>query len=137
MCVASILEPRTSQPNARLRAIEQITEAGIPVGVLLAPVIPGLTDHDMPQLLQSAKNAGVRFVGQVVLRLPYSNKELFEQWVTEHFPNRKDKILNRVRALRGGELNANRVRRPDERRRRVCRTNQQNVPHLPSDLGLR
>ncbi len=104
--LASIMEPRTSRPNARLRAIEQLTEAGIPVGVLVAPVIPGLTDHEMPQLLQSARNAGARFAGYVVLRLPHSNKELFEQWVTEHFPNRKDKILNRVRALRGGDLNS-------------------------------
>ena len=103
--LTSIMEPRTSRPNARLRAIEQLAEAGIPVGVLTAPVIPALTDHELPKLLQSARNAGAKFAGYVVLRLPHNLREQFDQWVSEHFPNRRNKILNRIRELRDGELN--------------------------------
>ncbi len=103
--LTSIMEPRTSRPDARLRAIEKLADAGIPVGVLTAPVIPGLTDHELPHLLQSARNAGAQFAGYVLLRLPHSVKTLFDDWIKEHFPNRRDKILNRVRETRDGELN--------------------------------
>ena len=97
------LEPRASLPAHRLAAIRALGEAK--VGVLVAPVIPGLTDHEMPAILAAAANAGARFAGYVPLRLPYGLAALFEQWLAVHFPERKEKILNRIRAIRGGKLN--------------------------------
>jgi DNA repair photolyase len=99
------MEPRTSRPEARLRAIEALSKAGIPAGVMVAPVVPGLTDSEMPAILKAASEAGARVAGYVPLRLPYGLGTLFEEWLTSHFPERKDKILNRVRAIRGGKTN--------------------------------
>ena len=99
------LEPRTSPPERRLEAIRLLSEAGVPVGALVAPVIPGLTDHEMPAILRAAAGAGARFAGYVPLRLPYAVKELFERWLDDHFPDRKPKVLARLRDLRGGKLN--------------------------------
>ena len=100
-----VMEPRTSPPAARLAAIEALSRAGIPVGVLIAPVIPGLTDHEIPALMQAAAKAGARAAGYVMLRLPYAVAPLFEEWLANHFPDRKDKVLNRIRAMRDGKLN--------------------------------
>jgi DNA repair photolyase len=72
--------------------------------VLVAPVIPGLTDHEIPALIAAAVQAGAQFAGHVTLRLPHAVAPLFEQWLTQHFPQKKDKVLNRIRALRGGKL---------------------------------
>ena len=99
-----VMEPRTSPPAARLATIEALSRAGIPVGVLLAPVIPGLTDHEIPSLLEAAGRAGAKFAAHVLLRLPHAVGPLFEQWLQTHFPDRKDAVLNRLRALRGGTL---------------------------------
>ncbi len=98
------MEPRTSTPELRLDAIATLAEAGVPVGVMVAPVIPALTDHEMPAILAAAKKAGARWAGYVALRLPWAVAPLFEQWLTEYFPDRKDKVLNRVRDLREGKL---------------------------------
>jgi DNA repair photolyase len=100
-----VMEPRTSVPSRRLAAIEALARAGIPVGVLMAPIIPGLTDHEIPAVLSAAFNAGASAAGYVPLRLPYAVAGLFEDWLSRHFPDRKDKILNRIRELRGGKLN--------------------------------
>jgi DNA repair photolyase len=98
------MEPRTSTPELRLEAIAELADAGVPVGVMVAPVIPALTDHEMPSILAAAKKAGARWAGYVALRLPWAVAPLFEQWLTEYFPDRKDKVLNRVRDLREGKL---------------------------------
>jgi DNA repair photolyase len=98
-----ILEPRTSAPRARLEAIRQLREAGVPVGVMTAPIIPGLNDHELPSILEAAAQAGARFAGYTVVRLPYAVAPLFERWLEEHFPDRKEKVLGRIRHLRGGE----------------------------------
>jgi DNA repair photolyase len=103
--IRKVMEPRTSPPAARLAAIRTLTDAGIPVGVMMAPVIPGLTDHEMPALIGAAAEAGARFAGYVTLRLPYAVAPMFEQWLSLHFPDRKEKILNRIRSLRNGKLN--------------------------------
>lgn len=103
--LARVLEPRASQPSGRLAAIETLAKAGIPVGVLTAPVIPGLTDHELPAILTAAAQAGAQFAGYVSLRLPLAVAPLFEQWLTRHFPDRKEKVLGRIRSLRGGKLN--------------------------------
>jgi DNA repair photolyase len=100
-----IMEPRTSVPNRRLKAIEMLATAGIPVGVLMAPIIPGLTDHEIPGVLKAASDAGACAAGYVPLRLPFAVAPLFEDWLGRHFPDRKEKVLNRIRSLRGGKLN--------------------------------
>ena len=97
-----ILEPRTSSPRARLEAVEKLAAAGIPVGVLVAPIIPGITDHEVPKIVEACANAGAQFAGYVVLRLPWAVAPLFERWLDEHFPDRKEKVLGRVRQMRGG-----------------------------------
>ena len=99
------MEPRTAPPAARLAAIHELAQAGIPVGVNVAPVIPGLTDHEMPAILQAAAEAGARAAGYTVVRLPYGVAPLFEKWLATHFPDRKEKVLNRLRTMRGGKLN--------------------------------
>jgi DNA repair photolyase len=101
-----VLEPRTSVPSARLEAIAKLHAAGIPVGVMVAPIIPGLTDHEVPKILEACAEAGAQFAGYTIVRLPWAVAPLFEHWVEEHFPERKEKILGRIRDLRGnGRLN--------------------------------
>jgi DNA repair photolyase len=100
-----ILEPRTSPPPVRLAAVTALADGGVPVGVLVAPVIPGLTDHEIPTILNAAAEAGATFAASQLLRLPGAVAPLFEEWVGHHFPARKEKILGRIRAMRGGQLN--------------------------------
>lgn len=99
------LEPRASPPAQRLAAIEALAKAGIPVAVLTAPVIPAINDHEIPAILASAASAGAKRAGYVMLRLPYALKELFDRWLDDHYPDRKDKVLNRLRDIRDGKLN--------------------------------
>lgn len=103
--LARTMEPRTSPPPRRLAAVEALAKAGVPAGVLVAPVIPGLTDHELPAIVDAAAKAGARFAGYVPLRLPHAVAPLFEGWLGQHLPERKKKILNRIRAIRGGRLN--------------------------------
>lgn len=98
------LEPRASSPARRLGAIRVLADAGIPVGVNVAPVIPGLTDHEIPAILEAAADAGATFANFILLRLPHGVKEVFTEWLAAHAPDRKDKVLNRLRSLRGGAL---------------------------------
>ncbi|HEX6981767.1 MAG TPA: PA0069 family radical SAM protein [Balneolaceae bacterium] len=102
--LARVMEPRTSQPSRRLKAIEELAEAGISVGVNVAPIIPGLTDHEAPEILKAARDAGAIHAGYTIVRLPYGVKDLFQEWLEQHFPDRKEKVLNRIRDLRGGKL---------------------------------
>ena len=99
------LEPRTSPPARRLAAIETLSQAGIPTGVLVAPVIPALTDHEIPSILAAAAASGARHAGHVVLRLPHGVAGLFECWLDDHRPDRKQKVLGRIREVRSGRLN--------------------------------
>jgi DNA repair photolyase len=99
------LEPRASHPEQRLLAIEKLRAAGVPVGVMVAPVIPGLTDHEIPRILEAAAAAGASFASHILLRLPYGVKQLFAEWLEQHHPERKDRVLARVREVRGGRLN--------------------------------
>ena len=103
--LCSVMEPRASSPARRLAAIKALAEAGIPVGYLQAPMIPGLTDSEAPAIAQAAAEAGASFAGYVALRLPFAVKSLFEEWLERHFPDRKEKVLNRIRSIRGGKLN--------------------------------
>ena len=99
------LEPRAAQPGRRLRAIEQLSDSGIPTGVLAAPIIPGLTDHELPAILDAARRSGARFAGYIPLRLPHGVGELFENWLEDNFPARKNKVMHRILEMRGGRIN--------------------------------
>ena len=103
--LSSLLEPRASRPARRLAAIKALAEGGVPVGYLQAPMIPGLTDAEAPAIALAAAKAGATFSGYVALRLPFAVKSLFEQWLDQHYPDKKQKILNRVREIRSGKLN--------------------------------
>jgi DNA repair photolyase len=103
--LAGALEPRASAPARRLAAIAALARAGVPVGVMVAPVVPGLTDHELPAIVRAAADAGATFAGYTVLRLPHGVKELFTDWLERHQPGRAEKVLNRVRDLRDGKLN--------------------------------
>jgi len=103
--LAKILEPRASSPSRRLAAVRELRSAGIPVRVLMAPVIPGLTDHEMPSLLAAVAEAGAQDACFIPLRLPYAVAPLFEAWLERHRPGHKDKVLSRINSIRGGKLN--------------------------------
>lgn len=103
--LANRMEPRAATPIMRLRAIETLSKAGVPVNVMIGPVLPGLTDHEIPSILEAAANAGARSAGFTMLRLPYGVKDIFQTWLREHYPDKAEKVLNRVRAVRGGKLN--------------------------------
>lgn len=103
--LSATMEPRASRPARRIAAIRTLSEAGIPVGYLQAPMIPALTDSEAPAIAQAAAKAGASFAGYVPLRLPFVVKSLFESWLEQHYPDKKTKVLNRIRAIRGGKLN--------------------------------
>jgi DNA repair photolyase len=103
--LARRLEPRTATPAARLRAIRQLTEAGVPVRVLIAPIIPGLTDHQVPQVMQAAKEAGAVEARYVLLRLPWSVAPVFLAWLETHYARAKPRIEQLIRSTRQGRLN--------------------------------
>ena len=98
------MEPRAATPSRRLEAVRVLASHGIPVGVMVAPVVPGLTDDELPAILEAAAEAGASFASYILLRLPHGVKELFDEWLERHFPDRREKVLNRIRAMRGGKL---------------------------------
>lgn len=102
------LEPRASLPAHRLDAIARLSQAGIPTGVVIAPVIPGLNEHEIPAILKAAREAGAKRAAYSVIRLPHAVKEIFASWLEEHVPGSSEKILERIRDLRGGALNSSR-----------------------------
>src|SRR3984957_2811416 len=97
------LEPRAASPLARLRVVEQLAQAGIPAGVLVAPVIPAITDHEMEDILAAAKQAGAASAGYVLLRLPHEVKILFREWLDEHYPDRAKHVMSLINQTRGGK----------------------------------
>lgn len=103
--LARRLEPRTSAPAARLRAVAALAEAGVPVRVLVAPIIPGLNDHEAPAVLSAAREAGAHAAGYQLLRLPGAVLPVFDAWLAAHLPDRRERILARIRETRGGQLN--------------------------------
>jgi DNA repair photolyase len=103
--IQRVLEPRTSSPKARLETVSTLRAAGIPVGVMVAPVIPGLTDHEVPKIVEACAKAGAQFAGYTIVRLPWTIAPLFEHWLDEHFPEKKEKVLQRIRHIRAGKLN--------------------------------
>ena len=103
--LAQKLEPRASNPRSRLAAIRELSEANIPVGVNVAPIIPGLTDHEIPSILAAASEAGAKFAFYTIVRLPLAVSTIFINWLETHFPDRKNTVLRRIQSIRGGKLN--------------------------------
>ena len=100
-----VMEPRAASPQARLRTVKELNAAGVPTGVLVAPVIPALTDHELEDILAASAEAGARWAGYVLLRLPYEIKDLFREWLAKHFPERAAHVMSVLREMRGGRDN--------------------------------
>ncbi len=109
--LARRMEPRAATPARRLHAIAELTRAGVPAGVMAAPMIPGLNDAEMERILEAASRAGARHAGYVLLRLPHELRQLFEDWLTTHFPDRTRHILSLIRQTRAGALSDARFHR--------------------------
>lgn len=108
--LARAMEPRAATPARRLAAIAELSRAGIPVGVMTAPIVPGLNDHEIPKILESAAAAGARSAGWTLLRLAKPLDQLFDDWLTQHYPARRQRVLHRIRECRAGEVNDPRFR---------------------------
>jgi DNA repair photolyase len=104
--LARSMEPRTSTPKARLKSIRGLAEAGVPMRVLVAPVIPGLTASEIPAILAAAKEAGARHAAYTMLRLPLTVAPVFREWLERRYPERAQKIEGQIRGMRGGKLNS-------------------------------
>ena len=100
------MEPRTSPPEERLKAIETLAKAGIPVSVNVAPVIPGLTDSEIPAILKRASEHGATGAFWLLLRLPYAVKDLFIDWLRREYPEKAEKVINRITEVREGKMNS-------------------------------
>ncbi len=96
------MEPRAPAPERRLRVIERLTEAGVPVRVMTSPIIPGLTDHELENLLQAGKQAGADSASWIMLRLPREVSQLWQEWLADHQPARAEKVMSRLREMHGG-----------------------------------
>nr|WP_294514099.1 PA0069 family radical SAM protein [uncultured Rhodopila sp.] len=103
--LARVMEPRAATPARRLQAVAELTRAGVPTGVLAAPMIPGLTDAEMEKILEAAAAAGARHASYILLRLPLELRQMFEAWLHTHFPDRARHVLSLIRQTRAGELN--------------------------------
>lgn len=99
------MEPRTASPARRLEVIARLAEAGVPVGVLAAPMIPALNDHELEAILEAAAARGAKRAGYIVLRLPHEVAPLFEEWLEQHYPLRKSHVMQLVRDMRQGRVN--------------------------------
>ncbi len=100
--LARKMEPRASTPRRRLEAIELLSRAGVPVGVMVAPVIPGLTDHELEPILQASADAGAKSAGYILLRMPHEISNLAREWLTENVPDRASRVMRNIRETRGG-----------------------------------
>lgn len=124
--LAGALEPRTSRPAARLEAVRRLTAAGVPTRVLVAPIIPGLNDHEVPHILAAARESGASAAGYLVLRLPLAVRPVFTEWLAHHYPDKQSRVEGLVRAVRGGRMNSSqfgkRMRGEGEYAEQIART---------------
>ncbi len=102
--LARTLEPRTSPPAKKLAAMRLLADAGVPVGVMVAPIVPGLTDSEVPAILKAAGDAGAKTAGYVLLRLPWAVKPIFDDWLARNRPQQYDRVMSRIRTTRGGGM---------------------------------
>jgi DNA repair photolyase len=103
--LARTMEPRTAAPNARLRAIRELSSAGVPVGAMLGPIIPGLNDREIPAILAAAKEAGATTASYLLLRLPWAVRPIFEEWITRNYPDKAERVFALIRSTRDGKMN--------------------------------
>jgi DNA repair photolyase len=103
--LARVMEPRAATPGRRIETVRALASAGVPVTVMVAPIVPGLTCHEMESILDAAAEAGAERAGMTIVRLPHEIKDLFREWLRAHFPDRADKVLSLIRQCRGGKLN--------------------------------
>ncbi|HLG86331.1 MAG TPA: PA0069 family radical SAM protein [Alphaproteobacteria bacterium] len=103
--LARMMEPRAATPGRRIETVHALASAGVPVTVMVAPIVPGLTCHEMESILDAAAEAGAERAGMTIVRLPHEIKDLFREWLRAHFPDRADKVLSLIRQCRGGRLN--------------------------------
>ena len=124
--LARSLEPRTATPQAKLRAIRAVASAGVPVGVMTAPIIPGLNDQEIPAILAAAKEAGARSAGYVLLRLPFAVRPIFEDWLARSYPEKAERVLSLIRSTRSGRMNnyewGNRLRGEGQYAEQIAKT---------------
>ena len=104
--LTKIMEPRTSAPHVRLDAIGKLADVGCPTMVMVAPIIPGINEQEIPQVLKAASEAGATRAGYVALRLPLTVEPVFLDWLEQHFPDRKEKVIQRIRTMRDGKMNS-------------------------------
>ena len=102
--LAKVMEPRTSTPTARLRALSELNDAGVPAHVMLAPIIPGLNDSEIPSILREAADAGAQSASYILLRLPLNVRPVFLEWLDRTLPSSKERVLSRIRSTRRGQL---------------------------------
>ena len=100
--IARVMEPRAATPQRRLEAVRMLTQAGVPTTVMMAPIVPAITDNEIEAVLQACAEAGASAAGYVVLRLPLEIKDLFREWLAEHFPDRAARVMSLVRSMRNG-----------------------------------
>jgi DNA repair photolyase len=138
--LARDLEPRTSPPASRLRAIHELSSAGIPVRVMVAPIIPGLTDREVPAILEAAAEAGACSAGWQMLRLPWAVRPIFEDWLLRNRPELRDRVVGRIQAVRGGKMNdyqyGRRMRGDGEYAEGIAKTFQVFTRNFGLDRGL-
>jgi DNA repair photolyase len=101
--LASRMEPRATAPHGKLRAMRELADAGVPVGVMVAPVVPMITDNELEHILEAAHAHGARAAGYVLLRLPHELKEVWREWLQLHYPDRAAHVMSLVRQMRGGK----------------------------------
>ena len=106
--LARVMEPRAAAPDRRLRTIEKLAKAGIPVGVSVSPVIPFINEPELERILEAARDAGARSAFSIVIRLPWEVNPLFQHWLAQHFPDRAARVMARIREMRGGADNSSR-----------------------------
>ncbi len=106
--LARVMEPRTSAPEARLRAIRELSAAGVPAHAMVAPIIPGLNDSEVPSILRAAADAGAKSAAYIMLRLPLTVRPVFLEWLERTQPQRADRVISRIRGVRGGQLSDSR-----------------------------
>jgi DNA repair photolyase len=103
--LARSMEPRTATPEARLRAIRELSAVGIPVGVMVAPIIPGINDSEVPAILHAARAAGARTAGYTLVRLPLAVRPVFEEWLMRNYPDKAERVFSLIRSTRQGRMN--------------------------------
>ena len=131
-----ILEPRAASARAKLRAMRVLADAGVPVGVLVAPIIPVITEHEIESVLEAARESGASLAGYTMLRLPWEVKDLFREWLAEHFPDRAAHVMSAGARNARGTRQRSRFRDPDARHRADCAADSPAISACEPQVGV-